>query len=245
MSYKKFAYVYDQLMKDAPYDEWIKFTKEIISKYKINPKIIVDLGCGTGSIAIPLSKEGFQVIGVDLSTDMLSIAYEKMMLNNTSFPLLEQDMKDFNLNTTVDLIISYCDSLNYLEGIDALRQTFVQVYKHLKSDGYFIFDMHSPHKITNVFNQTFAWNEEDISVIWLTDVDEVQLSVEHDLTLFVANLDGAYEKIHEVHQQRTYSVDTVVKLLEEVGFKPLDVFGDFSLGPVTEDTERIFYVARK
>lgn len=246
LMYNKFAYVYDHLMKDAPYSEWVSITEAIIEKYHISPKQIVDLGCGTGNIALPLRQSGYQMVGIDLSADMLSIAHDKMAAKNLSFPLIQQDMREFNLPNKAELIISYCDSLNYLDGIEDVKQTFIQVNKHLSSGGYFIFDMHSPYKILQIYNQnTFAWNDEDISVIWLPEVDENELIVEHDLTFFVKDSEACYEKFNEVHRQQTYSIKSVRKLLIDIGFEIIDIFGDFQLQPVNETTERIFYVARK
>ncbi|WP_339063798.1 class I SAM-dependent methyltransferase [Tepidibacillus marianensis] len=186
MIYNQFATIYDQLMQDAPYDEWVRLTEEIISKFQIDPKQVVDLGCGTGSIAIPLHKKGYQMLGVDLSEEMLAMAYDKMMEQQTHFPLIQQDMCELELPSKVDFIFSYCDSLNYLDSAHDLEITFQKVHDQLQEKGYFVFDLHSPYKITHIFNgQTFAWNEEDVSVIWETEVDVERLIVEHDLTFLL------------------------------------------------------------
>ncbi len=246
MNYHKFANIYDQLMKDAPYEEWVKITEQLMEKLEIEPKSMIDLGCGTGNIAIPMSKRGYQLTGIDLSEDMLSVAYDKMQENQVMFPLFQQNMMELELPHQAELIFSYCDSLNYLNGLDEVKQTFIQVHKSLQEGGYFFFDMHSPYKITEVFNlHSFAWNEEDISIIWLTDVDEKELIVEHDLTFFVEQDNGLFEKFHEVHQQQTYTIETIKELLVETGFSLITTYGDFQLAPVTETTERIFYVAQK
>lgn len=246
MNYNKFAYIYDDLMKDAPYEEWVEITEKIIAKYNLNPDEIVDLGCGTGNIAIPLSRNGYHLIGLDLSEEMLAIAYDKMQESNITFPLINQNMKEFQLPNQVDLIISYCDSLNYLAGIEEIKETFRKVYDNLKDNGFFIFDMHTPYKIKEVFkDNTFAWNDKEISVIWLPEVDETNLIVEHDLTFFVQAEDNYYEKFNEIHRQQTYTMDTVKRVLEETGFELLETFADFQMVLVGETSERVFYVCRK
>lgn len=246
MNYNKFAYVYDRLMKGTPYHKWVKLTEEIIEKYKIAPNQIIDLGCGTGNIAIPLSLRGYNMIGIDLSADMLSIAYDKMISHHVSFPLIQQDMKELQIPDQTEMIISFCDSLNYLAGAEELKQTFIQVNKQLISGGYFIFDMHSPYKITKIFNQqSFAWNDEEISVIWLTDIDKEQLIVEHDLTFFVETTEDCFEKFQEIHKQQTYTIETVEKVLNETGFELIATYGDYQLQPVQETSERIFYIVKK
>lgn len=246
INYNNFAYVYDQLMSEAPYDRWIDFTKDLIDKYKIKPKKIIDIGCGTCNISIPLSKLGYEMIGVDISSEMLAMAKQKMLENNVSFLLIEQDMRELGLNDTADLAINYCDSFNYLADIKGLKETFGRIYNHLEIGGYFIFDLHSPYKITDIYNgQTYAWNDKDVSVIWIPDVNIDELTVEHDLTFFIKNDSGCYDKFQEIHKQKTYSVEVIKEALEEAGFEIMDAYGDFELQPVTETTERIFYVAKK
>lgn len=246
INYNSFAYVYDQLMDEAPYEDWLDFTNTIIDKYNINPKKIIDIGCGTGNISIPLSKRGYEMIGIDISSEMLAIARHKMLSNNVSILLIEQDMRELELNDTANLVISYCDSFNYLADIEEVKNAFTRIHKHLEIGGYFIFDLHSPYKMTDIYNgQIYAWNDEDVSVIWLPDVNEMELTVEHDLTFFMKNESGSYNKFQETHYQKTYKVDDIKELLEETDFEVMNVYGDFQLQPVTNTTERIFYVARK
>ncbi len=246
INYKNFAYVYDQLMNEAPYDKWIDFTKILIDKYKVNPKKIIDIGCGTCNISIPLSKQGYEMVGVDISSEMLAMAKHKMLENNVAFLLIEQDMREFELYDTANLVISYCDSFNYLSDSIGLRDTFTKIYNHLEIDGYFIFDLHSPYKITDIYNgKTYAWNDEDVSVIWIPDVNVDELTVEHDLTFFIKNDSGSYDKFQETHKQKTYEPEIIKDILKETGFEVADVYSDFKLQPVTNTTERIFYVAKK
>ncbi len=246
MNYKKFAYIYDLLMKDAPYSEWISLTKDIINKYHLNPNYILDLGCGTGNISIPLYESGYDVMGVDLSEDMLAIAYNKMNDKAISFPLIHQDMREMKASVPTDLIISYCDSLNYLEGKAEIEQTFHQVYHNLNEGGFFIFDMHTPYKFINEFSEnTYAWHDEGVSIIWIPYVDEDQLVVEHDLTFFVKEDNGLYSKVQEIHKQKTYTKATIKKLLKNAGFEVIEVFTDFQMQTIEETGERIFYIARK
>ena len=93
VSYQNFAYVYDYLMKDAPYQEWVEFVKKIARKYQLDEKSILDIGCGTGELAIRLKEAGFQPTGVDLSEEMLAVAIQKANENQHDIPFYHQDMR--------------------------------------------------------------------------------------------------------------------------------------------------------
>ncbi len=144
MSYRQFAYVYDRLMADMPYREWLKFAEESFAKFE-KPRTIVDLGCGTGSLAIPLAQAGYQVIGIDLSEDMLSIAHDKTErlrgLTGKAFKgsvtWLHQDMREWEWSEPADCVISFCDCLNYLLEEEDWKSAFERVYAGLKPGGLF------------------------------------------------------------------------------------------------------------
>ncbi len=270
MSYRKFAYVYDRLMADMPYSEWLRFAGYCWSKYGA-PETVVDLGCGTGSIAIPLAQSGLNVTGIDRSEDMLAVARQKTdELRRTSpFPSggsvtwLLQDMREWELPQPVDCVISFCDCLNYLLEEDDVIRTFSQVHRGLNEAGLFIFDVHTPYLLQRYAEeQPFMLNEDDIAYIWTCELDERRCQIEHQLTIF-AVLDGAdagigggearrpgagekwYRRIEETHVQRAYPLDWLESRLKETGFSEVRSYADFSWRPPAEHTERAFLVARK
>ena len=248
MSYEQFAYLYDELMKDAPYDEWVQFVKEILVKYDIKgaPRLL-DLACGTGELSVRFAKEGFQVSGVDLSEDMLAVAQAKAEDEGIRIPFFLQNMVDLEGQGQFDVIGIFCDSLNYLRTDEEIIATFSNVIEHLDDNGIFIFDVHSIYKITQVFiNQTFSLNEEDVSYIWNSFPGEHPNSVEHDLSFFVLDeRTGKYDRFDELHFQRTYPIQQYINWLEAAGFEVLEVAADFEhTGPQTH-SERIFFVAKR
>jgi 2-polyprenyl-3-methyl-5-hydroxy-6-metoxy-1,4-benzoquinol methylase len=167
MSYEQFAYLYDELMKDAPYDEWVSYVEGILAKYGIEATRLLDLACGTGELSVRFAKQGFDVTGIDLSEDMLAVAQAKAEATGAKIPFFQQNMANLEGQGQFDLIGIFCDSLNYLQSEEDVQATFSNVYQHLQSNGIFIFDVHSLYKITDVFiNQTFALNDESVSYIW-------------------------------------------------------------------------------
>lgn len=246
MSYQKFAFLYDQLMTDAPYEEWVSFVLRKINKNLNNSHKLLDVGCGTGNIAIPLSKHGLHVTAVDLSEEMLYVAREKSLQENVTVHFFQQDMRELEGLGLFDTVISFCDTINYLLDESEVKLTFQNVNNHLKQNGLFIFDIHSLHKINEGFiGKSFAYNGEDISYIWESFQGEMSNSVEHDLSFFVLNQDGLYERFDEIHEQRAYPLSFLKDVLAESGFEILSITSDFSSETFNEEGERWFFVCKK
>lgn len=241
MTYEGFAYVYDELMKDAPYADWVAFVRRHVA----DGASLADVGCGTGSATIRLA-EHYDAIGLDLSESMLEVAQEKAFEAGVTLPLWQQDMRELELPSPVDAVTILCDSLCYLADEADVIDTFEAVYEQLKPGGTFIFDVHSPNKMKTLFNQkTYASNGEDCSYIWFADPGEKPLSVVHDLTFFVALEDGTYERVEETHEQRTYESGQYMQWLIGAGFHVKSVTADFTSEAPGPNAERIFFVAQK
>ncbi|WP_226667324.1 class I SAM-dependent DNA methyltransferase [Metabacillus litoralis] len=248
MIYQGFAYIYDQLMKDAPYDQWAELILDVFSKHQPNTKNVLDVGCGTGEIATRLAKKQLNVTGVDLSEDMLTVAQAKAELHKVNILFLQQDMRELSgFTEQFDAITICCDSLNYLETKNDVKATFQAVHNQLNAGGLFIFDVHSLYKIHHVFaDSTFADQDEDVSFIWSSYLGEEQNSIEHDLTFFVKQQGELYERYDELHFQRTFEVEEYRELLQSASFEIIDICGDFQLQEKpTTTAERIFFIARK
>ncbi len=250
MAYGQFAYIYDQLMQDVPYGKWVSFVQTVKQRYMADDSdrfSVVDVGCGTGELAIRFAQEGWEVSGVDLSESMLAIAHEKASASGLSIPLFEQNMAELEGFKDVDCITIFCDSLNYLESEEDVKNTFKSSFNQLKKGGLLLFDVHSLFKMTQVFmNNTFTSVEEDVSYIWNSFPGEHPNSVEHELSFFVKEEEtDRYLRFDELHFQRTFDVETYKKWLEEAGFSVRSITGDYSTEHMAEHTERVFFVAQK
>ena len=261
-SYRQFAAVYDRLMEEMPYAEWLSFARRCWDRYGM-PATIVDLGCGTGNIAIPLAKAGFRVFGVDLSADMLAMARNKWeagggrsliaSAENGSIRWLQQDMSDWELPEPVDAVISFCDSLNYLTEPEDIVSTFRRTFEGLAPGGLFLFDVHAPSQLERYAEeQPFVLDEKDVAYMWVCDYDPERMEIEHDLTFFVREESGAggpnsglYYRFEESHVQRAYDPDWLAGQLAAAGFEVLHRFADFKWADANEESERLFFVARK
>lgn len=248
MAYQQMAGLYDKLMDDAPYNQWADVTKEVFKQSSIPVKQIVDLGCGTGQITTRLATEGYQMIGVDYSIDMLSYAEQRATEEKLSIQWIHQDLRDIEGITQMDAVVSYCDVINYITTVEELHTVFANVADMLKDNGTFVFDVHSLHHVEHdLVNQTFSTVEDDISSIWFCSPGDEPGEMFHDLTFFVSTDEESYARFDEYHHQKTFSVEVYRKILEQHGLQIRNIFGDFSLKRESphEKTERIFFVAEK
>ncbi|QHS22829.1 class I SAM-dependent methyltransferase [Virgibacillus sp. MSP4-1] len=242
MSYQKFAYVYDELMSEAPYDLWIQFILKTLKQYRPEAYSVVDIGCGTGEISIRLADLHYEVTGMDLSEEMLSIAQNK----STNVTWVHQDIRSFESPVRYDVAISFCDVLNYITEEEEIQKSFLQIYKQLQKDGLFVFDVHSEFYMNEVLaNETFAEVREEVSYIWFCDEGEYPSSVEHDLTFFIRDDHDSYRRFDEYHIQRTFPPEFYKSKAEEAGFRVLGIYSDFSTEELDEQGDRIFFVCSK
>jgi len=247
MTYHDFAYLYDYLMSDAPYGSWQQFVKRCLERYgREGAKRLLDVGCGTGELSIRLAQEGFEVTGIDLSEDMLTVAQGKTEEKGVKVDYFQQNMTELMGFAPFDCAIIFCDSLNYLHNENEVKQTFKRIYDHLHEDGLLLFDVHSIYKIEHDFmNATFASNDENIGYIWNCFPGEFPHSVEHELTFYVRDASGLYKRYDELHVQRTYEINQYESWLVSCGFKIIEISADFTDNAPTETSERIFFVAKK
>ena len=110
MSYGYFAEFYDSFTDDVNYDKIEKFVCSLLSREGINGGLLLDLACGTGSLAVRLSEKGYSVIGTDVSPEMLSVAQQKAAVKNADILFLCQDMTQLNLYGTI--ICTVCTARN-------------------------------------------------------------------------------------------------------------------------------------
>jgi SAM-dependent methyltransferase len=248
MSYERFAYWYDELMEDAPYSGWVEFVLSAWEQYGTKEeKSLLDLGCGTGELAIRFAENGFAVTGVDLSSDMLSVARAKAEDAGHSISFYEQDMSELEVPSEYGVVGIFCDSLNYLKSEEEVKRTFRQASKHLAEGGLLLFDVHSVYKVTQVYlNQSFSLNGDRVAYIWDSFSGEHPNSVEHEISFFVLDeRDGKYDRFDEVHFQRTFPVEMYCSWLQDEGFEILGISADFEQVPPQAQSERIFFTARK
>lgn len=239
-AYSKFADIYDELMEDVPYEKIADLIDAKIKKYKIKNNIVLDLACGTGTLTKKLSDKGYDMIGADMSAEMLQKAQEK----NPDVLFLNQPMEDFELYGTVGAIVCSLDSINYLTEGESLYETFRLCNNYLEPEGLLIFDINTEYKFENVLaDNIFTFDNEKIFYTWENDYSEEEKLCDFYLTFFVKEGEQ-YTRFDEVHTERAYSDAEIVKALEANGFSVVEKLDDFTDNNAKKDSERVTYICK-
>ena len=249
-AYTSFASVYDTFMDNVPYEEWGGYIHSLLCRYGVKDGLVLDLGCGTGTMTEILAGYGYDMIGVDNSGDMLELAMEKRFASGHDILYLLQDMREFELYGTVRAVVSVCDSVNYITEPEELAEVFRLVNNYLDPGGIFLFDFNTEYKYREVMGDcTIAEDRGDCSFIWDNCYYEEEKINEYDLTLFIregSDDNGAlYRKYRETHFQRGYTLEEIRELLSSAGLVFQAAY-DMDTGEAAwEKSERICVIARE
>ncbi len=246
--YTSFAAVYDTFMDNVPYDEWTDYIQKLLKQYRMEKGLLLELGCGTGSMTRRLAAKGFDMIGIDNSEDMLQIAREKDTEREKDILYLCQDMREFELYGTVAAVVSVCDSMNYILTEEDMLRVFCLVNKYLDPQGLFIFDLDTQYAYQEVLgDNTIAENREEGSFIWENTYYEDEMLNEINLTLFIPEKqeEGLFRKYEETHYRKAYSIETIKRLIEEAGMEWVAVYEALTKRKPREDCERVYIIARE
>ena len=245
-AYEGFASVYDALLPELDYSAWVDYLERIFARRGKKPELVLELACGTGSATMELAARGYDMIGLDLSEEMLAEAREKQIeagLNNIL--LLHQDMTAFELYGTVDAIVCLLDSVNYITDPEKLEQMFALCMNYLNPGGILVFDFNMPYKFSEVLGQnTITVKTEDTFCVWNNAYDEATRLNCFDITVF--QQEGEYyTRFDETHQQYCYFPSEIRAMLEKCGFEKIELLGELSDDPPAEREERSFFVCEK
>ena len=277
-AYTDFAAVYDTFMDETPYEVWGTFVAGLIEKYGISKplrsgaglgkelteeydtaedseqaldeekNLIVELGCGTGSFTQQLYKLGYDIMGIDLSPDMLNLARMKSQEMGYNIMYLEQDMRELDLYCTAGTIVSVCDSINYVLEDQEVIDTFKLVNNFLYPKGLFMFDFNTLHKYRDVIGDTtIAENREDCSFIWDNYYHEDEHINEYDLTIFARcdEKDEVFRRSVETHFQRGYTLEEMKDFVEKAGLEFIEAIDADTHEAPHDDSERVYIIARE
>ena len=243
--YNDFAEVYDKL-QDADYGKFVDFYEAIFERLGLKPELVLDLACGTGNITLPMAERGYDMIGLDMSVEMLNIARDKACESGKDILFLCQDMCEMELFGTVDAVVCALDGVNYITDYEDLKQLFRLMANYLNPGGVFIFDINSVHKLRNILgNNTFVNDEQGIFYVWQSEFSEETQICDFGLTFFEEQEDGSFERFDEFQQERAYTIAEISEAAELAGLQVTGVYKPFEFATADDNDERIFFAVSK
>lgn len=243
-AYETLAASYDRLTRDVDYEAAVDFYFSILEKEGLRPRSAVDLACGTGSVTAILARRGIRVTGVDLSEDMLTVAFQKTQDISPRPNYICQNLKDFQLPRGVDLAVCGLDSLDYVTDPKECQQAIEKIYRALNPGGIFIFDVNTPEKLRAMDGQIFLDEDEDVYCVWRGEFDSQTNICSYGMDLFQRE-GKIWKRSFEEHREYAYTREQLTNYLKAAGFTQIRVYGDRSFGPAEPGQQRIYFSARK
>ena len=244
--YNRFALAYDDMMSHVDYGRWVNYVGDLFRLYGVEPRRVLDLACGTGSVAIPLAQSGYEVVGIDRAPGMLEVAKAKSERAHVDIDWREGDMRDLGMATAFDAVICLYDSVNYMLSAAELEMAFDSVGKALSPGGLFIFDVISERNILRHFHgKTFAENHPEYTFVWKNVYTKYDKVCRTEITFFYRDDDGGVSRSVESHVQKIFELRDIRSALKRAGLKYLSAFEAWTLTKYDRHTDRINITARK
>ena len=243
-AYHNLAASYDRLTNDVDYEATVDFYYEILKQEGLKPRTAVDLACGTGSVTAILAGKGLQVIGVDMSEEMLTEASQKAADLEQAPWFICQSLQQLRLPRAVDLAVCALDSLDYITDPADCAEAIRRVFKYLNPGGIFIFDVNTPEKLRAMDGQVFLDEDDDVYCVWRGEFNENTNICSYGMDLFQRKGD-LWERSFEEHCEYAYSAEQLVGYLKDAGFTHIRVYADRRLEAPAEGEQRIYIKARK
>lgn len=243
-AYHALAFSYDRLTNDVDYQAIVDFYDEILRSENFYPRTAADLACGTGSIACLLAQKGIQVIGVDMSEEMLCIASQKAQSVENPPMFVCQKLQKLCLPRGVDLAVCALDSMNYITQPSDCAEAIRRIYHILNPGGCFIFDVNTPAKLKAMDGQVFIDEDDDVYCVWRGEFDYDTNICSYGMDIFQRNKD-VWHRSFEEHCEYAYTQNQLVDFLKQAGFTDIAVYADRKMDKPDSDEQRIYLKARK
>lgn len=246
MAYEFLAGCYDRFTADVDYPRWADYLERHFARAGLPVCTVLDLACGTGSLTLELARRGYEMIGADLSEEMLAQAAEKCRGAGDVEPIfLHQAMEELDLYGTIDACVCCLDSVNYVAGPKRLERAFRRVHTFLMPGGIFLFDVNTPEKLRGLDGQVFLDEDEDAYCVWRADYSARRRVCAYGMDIFTREPDGRWSRWEELHEEYAYEPDELEDLLRRAGFRDIRRYGELKLRPPKPGEQRIFFAARK
>lgn len=245
--YGSFAYYYDRLTDNAEYSKRCDYITNLLAENAVGGGILLDLACGTGTMSQLFSEKGFEVIGVDASEEMLSIAMEKNYERDGNILYICQSMDQLDLYGTINCAVCTLDSINHVTDKSLVREAFKKVGLFMEKGGVFVFDVNTEYKHRHVLgNNTFVYDVDDVYCVWQNTLNDENADVHIELDIFAKSEDtDTYIRDEEEFSEVIYSHAELEEYLKKAGFEIVGVYDEFTKENLKTDSQRAVYVCKK
>lgn len=243
-SYTFLAEYYDELTSDVGHAVWAEYISEIFRKHETRVETVLDLACGTGALSFALADIGYDLISVDNSGEMLAVAYQKVQKRNGKPMFIQQDITELDLYGTVDAAVCCLDSVNYLLSASDFEKMLGRLKFFVRPGGIFIFDVNTDKKYKSMNGNVFIRDLDNIFCVWSADYNMMTRLCEMKIDLFKRRGE-LWERQEEKHTQYAHADVDLRKALEKSGFTLSAAYDELGFSPVNDESERVFYVARR
>lgn len=242
--YGSLALVYDRLNTDVDYAAQASYLLALFQRFGQKPRLLLDLACGSGRLCVEMAQRGLEVIGVDGSPEMLSVARQS---TPAALPVLylEQDMPALDLYGTVDGAVCTGDSLNHLCETAQLTEVFRRLSLFVNPGGLLIFDVNTPYKHRCILSDnTFVLEQPGVFCVWRNQFSKRRCEVDMWLDFFLPDEEGRFRRLTDTVRERAYAPATLKRLLRQTGWEILAVFDAGTTAPPRPESERLVFVAK-
>jgi SAM-dependent methyltransferase len=241
-AFTKVAPYYDDLMATVPYERWVDYVERILARFGARPRDVLDLCCGTGAVGAEMLRRDYQVMGIDLSEEMV----RRCGLSRPPLPAAVMDARRFGLrDACFDLVVSLYDSLNYIVEPEGLASCCRGVAQALRPGGLFVFDLNTERALRlGLFTQDNLRSGEPLLYRWESHWDGPRKLCRVDMW-FRWRGEGERVEFREIHYERAYGDAEVREMLEAAGLETLAVYDAYSFRAPSRLSNRAYYVAAK
>lgn len=238
-SFGPIAPYYDELMASVPYRMWVGYYLLLLSQQDVHTRKILDVCCGTGTMAEMLQREGYELTGIDLSPAMIEAARAKAEKKKLPIRYECMDAADFELGATYGAALSFFDSLNNIVEPDRFQSALSRVADHLEPGGSFIFDLNTAYAFEEkMFTQKRMHPNAKLRYDWVGEWDAATRLITVHMKFWYGG-----EEFEETHVQRAYDEDEVRAMLDKAGFVEVRAYNSYTLDRLRRRSDRAHYAA--
>lgn len=244
--YNSLAPYYDKLMPEDDYRLWADLCERLFKD--IGAQTVLDLACGTGTLSYLLADRGFEVIGTDISCEMLAVAEAKKASFKGPVPplFLNQAAQELDLYGTVKAAVCSMDGINYIEP-ESIQEALNKVSLFLEEGGIFVFDINTPDKFKRIDGQVFVDEGEDIYCVWRAGYEPEEGCCVFGMDIFIRDEEGGllWRREYEEHVEYDYTPLELGSMLKNAGFKDIGFYGGLPLREAAANEDRLFLICKK